>query len=540
MRLWSIDTLVIYVLGLFFICGIWYGFPLTSIVFDEMFPGAVVRAMTQGSVFPQGTDVLYGTITYLINYVLIAPAVLVSLIVGGGSVLSTKIFWIEHTWLLYLLARLVSFGSVILMMVWFRSMLEKLGVSTFTRFSIIVLTFSNLIIFSTFHTSKVWIVTSLLIVGSLRCALYALDGGNFSKKSLVIAYILAALAMANFPLAGTYFVSLVCWGTYLIRNKSLDVKLVNYTKIVIYVCVLAGVVIAFNWQGVHAQLKSIIFDYTLSSVAQETNLSLYESVQVNVVKVLLVAPLLLVAHLVSIFVRARNKAYSTVSNATNNFWLLVILYLCVYFFAIIVTARWSIEPTSFLRYMVPVCLMLGLLLAKYIVANKYKKFISVTYGVLCTISISYMIKATLLLSVPPTYVIAVRELFANYNNVSTVILNSVSPLISLHQNQDSYKLNTLNDEYVCGSRCRMTIEQPNLFNNVVFKGIYLENYHKKSVQVHQKIRDSKYQVYDIQIREGAVLAGGGGLDLEDLGNYFSRKFWQLERLGKNIYSKRIQ
>ncbi len=537
------DFAVICLLTIFYLVGVWYGFPSTSIIFDEMFPGSVLRALSAWSLLPQGTDVLYGTVTYFLNYVFIVPVVIFVGLLNNLDINATKFFFIDSTWLVYLIARLISVASVVLIMLWTRDILIVTGSTTWRRIVIMVLTMSNLVVFTIFHTSKVWVVTCALIVGSLRYYLIALTQDKSRKNFLYAAFIFSAMATANFPLAGVFLVTMICWSVYLIHAKKINMSWQGFFKLVTVSGLVTIGIILLNWNGVAAQLKSIVFDYTLSDTAKATNLTISESFSANSIKLFLVAPIIILAHGLALFFRTKKQAILGINEGIKSFWQLVLISCVAYFGAIVVIARWSTSPEAYLRYMIPVCLLLGITLGIYVIAEKYVRVFTIMNTVLCLISIIFMFRSAWLLSVPTTYNVASHKVVSLYQDNNTVVVNNVSPLLSVRQSTSSYALNKLNVNYICGTRCKIVLDQNSdrlrLNKHHDFKGLFIEGYLVGSENVLQKGATAGGQVFVLNTqREGIPFSIGGGMELEDIGSYFSSSFWGLERLGKNIYSIR--
>ena len=77
----KVELSVLGALTLSFFIGIWHAFPMLNVVADEMyFVGGVLRAMENLTIFPAPGDVPYGTLTYVLNYALVALFVLGALV----------------------------------------------------------------------------------------------------------------------------------------------------------------------------------------------------------------------------------------------------------------------------------------------------------------------------------------------------------------------------------------------------------------------------------------------------------------------------
>ena len=69
----NLEKIVLTVLSLTFFIGIWHAFPMVTVVSDEVYyVVGVLHAMDAHSIFPQANDIPYGTMLYILDYVVTA------------------------------------------------------------------------------------------------------------------------------------------------------------------------------------------------------------------------------------------------------------------------------------------------------------------------------------------------------------------------------------------------------------------------------------------------------------------------------------
>lgn len=539
---WPEKNKIRFLFGLFvtsLLVGIWHGFPLTSIVADEIFPGAVMRSLATHSLLPQGTDVLYGTITYYANYVFIAFFNVFGLPFLGFSLAALREFVVENVFWIYLVGRLVSVTAGI-MLFW---LCVKLGKRANVRsgwkiFSLSLL-FSTLIVQSILHTNKVWPVSVLLLMLSfyftyvawhksepdLESKEAALPNERLWKSDEFFAILFAFLAAANFPLTGF---ALVCVPLlfYVNRKNPQKLRLLWYATAA-GIAVLAFI-FALNSHGVVAQVTSIFNDYTFSSTAQKVNVSFMQSLFLNVEKIALLYPLLLLVIVLTVL----NKKQLRDSKLLK----LSLIYIVVYVLSISMVARWSTSIYSYYRYLFPLGFMfLGILFAYEVKPRFY-------HTVILFISVVFCARGLYLLSVPTTMNLSLDWIWQNLNHAEVVIERYDSSDIELPLNQTSAEAI---EDSLCGVECQMAR------NGDLVSGfranVITEQSNSSKAELLGAGAAQKYQITDRSLAlfkqqvVGSFLTGSKNYIreypplLEKMGNYFDTDFWRIERLGRNVY-----
>jgi len=229
--------LVLWVLLVAFL-GLWHAFPLRHIFYDEIsFASGVLQAFETRSFLPRGA-VPYGTLTFYLLMPVHAIQLAILWVLNGFSVDQVKELVMHNLWIAFIPPRV--FNAVLyccvclivwqfLKQIWFnqRSQAEKIALFLLLTGN------TTLVLYS--HSGKMWI-TSIFFV---------LLAGIFIPKRPTLAVTMSALAFANFPIMGFFWVltvavlflgGQVCWRQVLqwgaITTLSLAVVfLINYEGI---------------------------------------------------------------------------------------------------------------------------------------------------------------------------------------------------------------------------------------------------------------------------------------------------------------------
>lgn len=503
--------------------GIWHGFPATGLVADEQFPGAVLRAMENGTVFPEGTDVPYGTVTYYLTYVLATFSFAVMLPFFGFDILALKMFVVDHIYIAYLIGRLVSVMAGIILLFLTYGLARKSGANRNWSMIAVAMLFTTMIVVGILHTGKVWPV-SLLFVYLSFFFVYRSVGDDEDVYNGPLGVLFAFLALSNFPLMGFSLIALPIVLYAKRGNKRALLRIILAIIAGIFVCTI---VFVSNRSGIESQVASIVFDYTLSSAAQISNASYAQSVGLNIFKTMILYPLPLLVLLIALMTRVPVR--------DRKLWRLSLIYLSAYFAAICVVARWSVDPHSFLRYLFPVGFFLyGLLVSLEIKVRPYHIAILAVSAVFFIFELYY-------LALPTTLNHAAKWVENNLNRETAVIERYGISDLELPLNRES--ANMLRPEF-CGAKCRFVIER----GSNDFRGIVVTE-QADSAKVGEAIARAKerYLVSDRELngfayRKAVSFENGGRsadpkypLILEHIGDYFDPDFWRIGRLGRNIY-----
>ncbi len=529
----NIERWVLFCIGLTLFVGLWHGFPITNVVADEgFFSGAVLRALEAHSILPLPLDVPYGTITYYISYVVIGLGLLVMWPFFGFNIAALKSFIIQNPWIVYGLARLVSFALAIICLLAIYKALRRYVEDYRTRLVIIVSLFGTLLVNVIFHTSKVWILSTVLMLASFYCLVRALEGIDTpqtetqKKKWIWGSVITAFLSFANFPFMGMSLITLPILLFYFWKDTKCRKLIIVSTSIGALLFLL---IVASNFSGIKAQVYSIIFDYSFSEGAKIHNVSLLTSVALHLKKIVLMFPVLLMMLFYCVWkgkVQCRRLFVSS------------LIYIAVYVVLIIIVDRWSTNDKEGVRYLFPVPFLLMTLIASYRV--DWKKIFLIP----AIITIIFIVPTIYFLSIETTShraISYVREKFGNSDDV--VFINHVGADTPIPQNKASY---LLSKEVECGTKCQITIEK-DLEKD--FKPLSLDN-HTDPVKLKKALEHA-----DVYFVERAVSTSTNMLlvdsftnpiddlnfySLDNTGSYFDLNYFGIKQYGPNIYIYRQQ
>ena len=518
------ENVVLSLLSLTFFIGLWHGFPFTNVVADEMFfSGSVLRSIESRTIFPLPLDVPYGTITFYLSYVFIAVGLSMMSILYLFDISALKFFIIQNPYIVYGFARLLSFGLALFCLFGGNYVLKKYVSDYRTRLLILSLLFTNILVNVIFHTSKVWVLATMLMLTSFYflVRVFETDDSKDNKKNIWYSIFFSFLSFANFPFMGMALVSVPIIFFKYIKHKDYRNTVI---KAVITGAIFFILFLFSNFSGIKAQVYSIIFDYTLSQGAQVHNLTISASAVAHILKILKLFPILLFTWVIFfIFGKVRNHSLLRIS----------LIYLVTYVILIIFVDRWSIGSQSSLRYLFPVPFFLTAVLASY--DFTFKKLLYAPLAV----SIIYLAPTLIYLSSKTTsheLVSFVRENFSD--DKGSVIINNIGVDAPLPINKRSF---LFAKEAECGSLCQATIryDLKNDFKPLVFdshtdqsrigdviknlKVYYLERYATTSSQLYlttsftNPVMDNRYY------------------SLDNSGNYFDLTYFKLRAFGPNIY-----
>ncbi len=512
------ERLVLGFLVTSFFVGLDFGFPLTVTTNDEMyFVGGVFRALAEHSIFPQGLDVPYGTLNYLLSYILISISLVGITVLFGFNLGGLESWVFDHYYLFYLAPRLISVLSLIVILAIFYYLAQVKIKSVAVRLTITILLFSNLLVTTIFHTGKVWPLTTALLVVSFFCLYRVLMG---ERHFAVWSIIFACLALTNFPLAGVGLVVLPVLFFYY-RRAGWPIKELIWS--IIAGVVLLILVFTFNYEGIYAQVFSIINDYTLSPTAMENNASIPESLVMFLVKTVLLFGPLLVALMVTAGKIVDRKL----------FWL-SLFYLIVYLAAISVTARWAYELGSYFRYLLPVSFWLTFILLSFNLNNLsfWRRF---ALGLSAGVTLIYFVFAIYYLLTPATLNLVRTWTIDNLNHPGVVIINDTGPVYEPPLNQ---KTAVALIDYSCGSRCRLfrTGELVSSFEPLVIDSRVTEklpNHFNEVYRVSNK--ELFHQEWELVYSITNPLYRGQVQTIDSFGDYFNWQFFKLNNWGDNFY-----
>ncbi|MDC0255649.1 hypothetical protein OAK75_12180, partial [Bacteriovoracales bacterium] len=203
-----IDTILLFLFFIFISAGIWHGLPLKNIFDDEMyFVGGVFRNLSQFSILP-GKEIPYGIIFYYINFFI--DSVIVGLLIPffKFNLGALKDWMALNSHYFYLVPRIISTLSFIFLFVLLNKFLQSKIKENSTRWTILFVTFFNLIVLTYGKTGKVWPLATVLWISSLTFLFLSLEtNGEESKKNFIISSILTGLCTSNFALMSFSFIN---------------------------------------------------------------------------------------------------------------------------------------------------------------------------------------------------------------------------------------------------------------------------------------------------------------------------------------------
>ena len=518
----TIEKIVLGLISLSFFIGLWHGFPFTNVVADEMFSGAVLRAMQSHSILPISGDVAYGTITYYLSYITIGIWLGIAWVFSGFDIVAVKFFIIQNPFIVYGLSRLVSFALAVFCLLGINFVLKKYVADYRNRLIIISLLFTNILVNILFHTSKVWILSTTLMLVSFYFLVKIFEEKDEIgiKKYICYSIISAFLAFANFPLMGITLVSIIIL-FYKYRSK------VDYRNTIIKATLFGFLifllVVASNFSAIKSQVFSIIFDYSLSPWAKVHNASLGFSTYLHFKRIIIMFPLLILLSVYAFF-RGKLKHHSL--------FFLSSFYLLVYVVILIVVDRWSIADKAFLRYSFPVPFFMAFIIASFDFSFRRILLIPVV------ISVIYLVPTLYLLSVPTTSHKAVNFIRTNFSSDSNAVFVNMIVDTAMPRNKLSFELF---EKEKCASLCKATIEY-NLDKN--FKPLVLDantDPNKIDEAIKEKtlyfvLRAASSSPYLLKVASfTAPVEDTDYYSADNSGNYFAPVYFNLDRFGPNIY-----
>lgn len=525
------NRLILIILMLCYMAGLWHGFPLTGVVVDEPFPGAVLKAAESHSLFPQGYDVPYGTVTYYAVYFVIGIFSALALPFFALSLTAYKMFLFGHLYVPYLLGRLTSLAAVILLILLAFRLAGKDRNDHKWRFFLVTTLFTSLVVVAIFHSVKVWPVSVLFLFTSFYFTYAALEESvetHKRKRSIFYSIIFSFLAFANFPLFGFSLVSIPIFVYWHRRDKRLLKTVLLAATLGLFLFI---VIIASNVSGILGQVGSIVTDYTLSENAMKTNVSIPFSAFLYALKTVMLYPFFVLSLI--ILWLSRNKA------ADKKLFLLGSVYFLVYFLSLYVVARWSTDVYSYYRYLVPI----GFFLFAILLSFKVEK-LKLYHYFFAGISLVYFLFALYYLSIPTTMNLAAKWIRDNVNREGVLVERFGLSDLELPMNEKT--ANAIRPE-LCGAMCKAYISHE---LSSTWKGVVIteQTDSKKGYELISAAKESYFisgekVTSDLFIPVAAFESGSSNVKypplLEHLGNYFDSEFFFYGRLGRNIYVYKI-
>ncbi len=512
--------IIIALLGVSIFIGMWHAFPLRFVVFDEMFyVGSVLKALSQHTLLPQGTDVPYGTLTYLFNFALIVIFLAGMLPWYGFDLERLTHALTTSPEIVSWIPRLASALVYLALLVFFKRFFDReLGDRRLSTI-LLVLLFTNMITAIIFHTGKVWVLSTALVLFSFYFLYRAMTEQEEKRRSrhALTSIVASFLAVANFPIMAFGLINVPAIAFAFRRNRRMLLRAAGYVAAGV---LAAGAVAALNAHGITSQIRGVFENYLLSPEAVAKNLSFVSSLGLYLAKIALLFPLHFIAIVYAARAGIRNKKLFHLSLA----------YGIAYLLTIAVTARWAVDFHWYFRYLFPFGFFLTLLLASFNL--RPTRFF---YG-LAGVSLIYFFFTLYYLSVPTTFNQARTWVTHNLNDPAAVIVNRVQEV--------EFPLNRASAaamrESECGVLCRAAREK-NL--NAWFSPLILDS--KSATGTPSGTEHNLFFLEERTTEKPGrkLLASFGVAENDDAyfsveynaGNYFLPSYFTARRFGKNLY-----
>ncbi|MFH1890141.1 MAG: hypothetical protein ABIJ91_01055 [Candidatus Kuenenbacteria bacterium] len=517
----NLEKIILILISITFFIGIWHALPMLKVVGDEMyFVGGVLRAMENHTILPAPGDVPYGTLTYFLNYILVGIFLAVLLPFFKIDLQALKFFLVEKPEIIYIIPRLLSAMLAVLFLYLIYKILKQEFEDKKIRFFLIILVFTNMLTTLVLHTGKMWVLSTLLVLASfyfLYKSLYFKQRSEDKKipKNIFFSILFSFLAVANMPFFAYALINIPLILLFFWRRKELRLKIVKY---IIIGAVVFLIILLANLSGIKELVYNTFTYYNpiLDTQAVSSNLSIPASLALNFVKILAFFPLLVLALLLVLKNKIKNKYLFIISMA----------YFLAYYLSVSIGATWTVSLYSYTRYSFPLGFFLILIIASFNV--QFKKI----FYVLGFVSIIYFIPTIYFLSVPTTLNQARNWILDNINYDNIVIDSRVRSL-ELPKNKKSYE--AVKEEY-CSSKCKNIIKN-NLNNN--FKPLLIDKYTRNDFAPEDG--DKKYLVTGEILKDQIPVVSftnkvGIGYDVDGrMANYFDLYFFTIKNFGSDIF-----
>ncbi|MBI3291177.1 glycosyltransferase [Candidatus Falkowbacteria bacterium] len=521
----NLENAVFVFLVVSFFIGIWHAFPLLKVIGDEMyFVGGVLRAMENLTIMPAPDDVPYGTVTYYLNYFLIAVVLAIFLPFFGFSVSGLKEFLVQSPELLYFVPRLLSVSLSIGLLILFGKIFKKEFGDYRVRIFLMLLLFTNMITVLFLHTGKMWVSSVFFVLLSFyylyRSLIYKDD---FTQKALVsrgifLSVLFSFLALVNFPMNAFSLVNIPVILWVFKGRRDILKKTFNYIAVSSAVFILIAL---SNFEGIKNQLISIFVDYdpVVGNITDQVpGLGLFGALLINIKKLIVFFPLFLLTLLLVVRDKIKNIYL---------FWLGV-LYFFGYWLALVAVGTWSNDIYEYIRRLLPIGFLLTLIIAGFNI--KFKK----VFYIFILISLVYFGLTLYYLALPTTYNLGSDWIIKNLNKEKITLINEVRDL-DLPKNKESY---LIVQPYYCSSKCENVISGD---LNQGFKPLIVDKYTKEDYQI-----SAEREIYYISLEQ----KDGANFELwreinngvehtysldGRMANYFDWEFFKIKNFGPDIY-----
>lgn len=509
-------------LGASFFVGVWYAFPMVNTITDVWaFGGGVLRALEAHTLLP-GPDVAYGTVSFYQNYFGMVVALLVALPFYGFDIDALKTALVLNPAYSLMVSRIMSALTAVVLLVFVYRFLKAHVDSLWWRLALLALVFGNVLTALLTRSGKMWILSIGLGVISFIYLYRALteekEAGKPGKLSAV-SIGSAFLAAANFSFAGLFLINIPILYFAFPKTRESFLRLVSITA------GGAGLFLLFfapNAENTFKQLSEFIIPFLDGGARMVSDgparLTFPEAFAVNGRHAVEAFPLLILA---AVLVVSRGLRDPLLRN-------LALVYLMLYIVAVAVVFRTDHGLALNVRHIFPLCFFMLFFITSY---RPPTRRVAIA---LFAVGVGIYVYTLFLLSVPTTYNKAADFIVERYGDSSIRIHEDIFEL-TLPMNKASYSL--FGDSW-CGSTCTYMrgLEGDIAFKPIVTTGesdrmrtmnleeprvVLVERAIPGCTPLMQFTNDvSDDRVFDIDI---------------NLGRMLMPEFYQLSRLGKNIY-----
>ncbi|MBA3733328.1 hypothetical protein H0W91_03040 [Patescibacteria group bacterium] len=491
-----------------------------NVIGDEMYyVGGVLRAMEHHTIIPAHGDVPYGTLTFILNYILTVFYLIILVPFFKFKIILLKLFLVKYPTIMYLSRRVLSSVLAIVMLFVINRLLEKEFQDTKVRLYLLILLFTNIITTLILHTGKMWVLSVLLIIISFYYLYQTLEEKEHNvgslEKSAFLSILFSFLALSNFPLNFYSLINIPIMISVFRKKREFIVKIVKYT--VVCSIIFIGLTL-YNFSSIRDQIISIFTLYHPITSGLTKNLNFFQAFYIYFIKTIILFPLLLLTWFIVLKDEIKNKRLFYISG----------IYFLSYFFLITLVANWSTDIKTDLRYLFPFGFFLIFILSSYDI-----KFRKIFYA-LGFISIFFQILILYYLSIPTTYNQAYNWINNNLSTKEVIIVNKVAELQLIKNNSSS----NITKDQSCATKCQNII---NFDLNSEFKPFVVDLLSEDIDVSNQKvdmyyISETKLTDPSIEMIESFDNPTKYYHSVEyNIGSYFDLELFKLKNFGKNIY-----
>ncbi len=521
LREMTLEEWCITIFGASFFVGVWYAFPMVNTITDVWpFGGGVLRAMEAHTLLPGG-DVAYGTLSFYQNYVAMAIALCIGYVASGFDLEAVKTALILNPSYSLLVPRIVSALTAVAFLVIVYRFLKAHVQSAHWRLALLVLAFGNVLAMLLARSGKMWILSTALCIVSFIYLYRSVteEAPSLPGRFAAISIVTAFLATANFAFAAVFLINIpillfVFPRTYACWRRLVYAIAAGTGAFLLFFVLNAGNVISQVWDFI----PQLLGTPAGSVINGRPALTLLESFTVSARHAVEAFPLLLLALIPALRsgLRDRPLAY------------LALIYIAVYVVAVSVVFRVDHGLALNVRHIFPIGFFLMFLLAAY---KSPRRFVAISF---CTAGLVLYLYTLVLLSIPTTYNATSDFIVERYGDAEIRIDESVFEL-TLPTNRAAYALYATSS---CGSTCQHV---RTLATDIPFRPLIVTKDSDPTAVAQLPPSDLIVVERAIEACTPVMSFGSGVRDEEvfdidiNLGRMLLRSFYELHRLGKNIY-----